>query len=228
MHYRYPYHTRFPDQAYLEELVASERQTFEASYSPLERLITYSGAAMNWVSDFILDPGVSWEKTVLAIDELYLTGTTPEWNTIIIEKANRNPHLLREIIASQPEVKMLFSTAKWSNKPILVRREEQKNKVFNGMHRVVAAICDGRTEISAFVGELTASSYQPVCEPHVVYDLLRAYIRQINPDRDGLITALRFLRKSYANVDALLHHRFNISGIPDPEIQKIIQETLQD
>lgn len=228
MHYRYPYHTTFPDPAYLDELIECERRKFETEATLLERLVVYSGTTMNWISDFILDSGISWRKEELPIDELYLTGTTPEWNKIIIEEAARNPQLLRNLLASQAEVRELFSSVEWNEKPILVRKDEGKNKVFDGMHRVIAGIRDGRTQITAFIGELTAPIYQPVCEPHVVYDLLRAYLRKINTDRQGLVVALRFLRKSYANVDSLLKQRFDFSGIPDEEIQEIIQEALQD
>lgn len=228
MHYHYPYETTFPDPAYLNELIEEERRKFEMDATPLEKLVVYSGTTMNWISDFILDPGISWRKEELPIDELYLTGTTPEWNKIIIEDAARNPQLLRNLLASKSEVRALFGSASWNEKPILFRKDENRNKVFDGMNRVIAGILDGRTQISAYIGELIAPIYQPVCEPHVVYDLLRSYFRTINTDRNGLLAALRFLRKSYANVDTLLKHRFNFSGIPDEEIQRIIQEALQD
>lgn len=228
MHYHYPYTTTFPDPKYLHELIQSEKTRFEENSTDLEKLVTYTSASLNWISDFVLDPGIMWQRRTLLIEELYLTGTIPEWNKVIIDEAQRDPQQLKDLFDTKPAIKDLFKAAVWNEKPILVRKEDGKNKVFNGMHRVIAAIRDEKKEIDAFVGELTDNSYHPVCEPHVVYDLLRAYIRKINTDRDGLIIALRFLRKAYTNVDALLRYRFDSSGIPDKEIQLIIKASLEN
>ncbi len=228
MHYQYPYTTTFPDLAYLEKLAEAERARFENTNSSLERLLTYSGVALNWMADYLLDPNVIWRNETIAIDSLYLTGTSPEWNKVIIDEAQRSPTKLHILIANKPALSEFFKNAQYDDSPILVRYEDDKNKVLNGMHRVIGAILDGKEHIEAFIGELKGATYTPVCEPHVVYDLLRAYIRGINPDRKGLIAALKFLRKAYSNVDELLKNRFGPDGIADDDIQAIIQDALTD
>lgn len=228
MHYRYPYRTTFPDLEYLEKLAETERARFEHTTSALDKLLTYSGAALNWMSDYLLDPLVSWRKETIAIDSLYLTGTSPEWNKVIIDEAERSPTKLHALIGSKPALRELFKNAQYDDSPILVRYEDDKNKVLNGMHRVIGTILDGRDHAEAFVGELTGQKHTPVCEPHVVYDFLRAYIRGTNLDRKGLVVALKFLRKAYSNVDDLLKNRFGPTGIADDEIQAIIQDALTD
>jgi hypothetical protein len=55
MHYRYPYLTTFPDLEYLEKLAEAERARFEHTTSSVEKLLAYSGAALNWMSDYLLD-----------------------------------------------------------------------------------------------------------------------------------------------------------------------------
>ncbi len=96
------------------------------------------------------------------------------------------------------------------------------------MHRVIEAALGGKDHVEAFIGELKGPKRTPVCEPHVINDLLRAHIRAPPPDRKSLIVALKVLRKAYVNVDDLLKNRLSPAGIADDEIQAIIQDALTD
>ena len=216
----------FPDKTYLENLLRNLRARAE-SRAEDELLLMYSGALLNWVGDFLTDEGVVWEKRELVLDDLYLTGTGPEWNKIIIDRCERSPEKLRELFTKEPETAEVFKEATSDPAPILVRVDEGILKVLDGMERVIAAIRDGKTTIEAYVGTLSGKP-TPHCEPHVVYDLLRAYQRGANRDREGLITALKFLRGAYTNVDGLLRDRFSKSWLPDDEIQEIIREALKN
>lgn len=227
MHYKYPTATSFPDLKLLGLILAQEKEKFEGTHTELEQLLTYSSSAMNWIADMILDPGMRWERKSLSVDTLYLTGTTPEWNKVILEQCERSPRKLRELFVTDPNMRSVFAAATGSSVPILIRFDEGLNKVFNGMHRAIAAIRDGQETIEAVIG-YSPEKFRTVCEPHVVYDLLRPYIRKLNSDRAGLIAALRYLRKCYVNVDELLRQRFSFDGIPNEEIQAIIQEVLKD
>lgn len=133
---------------------------------------------------------------------------------------------MRELFEKEPEAKNIFNDAIFDEVPILVRVDEEKYKVLDGMKRVIAAIRDGKTAIQAYVAEQNGIP-KPKCEPHVVYDLLRAYQRGVNHDRTELISALVFLRKSYTNVDELLRNRFAKNWLPDDEMQEIIREALK-
>lgn len=181
---------------------------------------------MNWQADFLLDETVKWRKRKITLDDLYLTGTNPKWNAIILGKCQRSPKKFKEYLKKNPGAKKIFGKAKFSAYPILVRHEDKKLKVLDGMNRVVSSLRDGREEIIAWVA-MSSKNPKPKVESHVIYDFLRSYHRGINKDKKGLVAALKFLRKSYSNVDHLLRERFNIKWVPDEEIQKIIKEALR-
>jgi hypothetical protein len=111
--------------------------------------------------------------------------------------------------------------------PVLIREEEGKLKVLYGIYNILNQIRAGEETVSAYLAIIKGTA-KPQCEPHVVYDLLRAYQRKINTDQAGLVAALKFLRGSYSNVGDLLQNRFNSGWVPDEEVQKIIQEALKD
>lgn len=216
----------FPDKKYLQNL-SRHTQSIIGRRLPLKnQLMAHSGVMLNWVSDYLTDSNIQWLKKKIKLDDLTLTGTNPRWNKIIIEKCERSPQKLRALFKTNKSLKSVFKTAKFSALPILVRLEKKKYSVLDGMYRVIAAIRDNKTGVAAFVAK-KAGKPKPQCEPHVVYDLLRAYQRGLNKDRKALITALRFLRKSYSNVTDLLKERFNKDWVRDEEIQKIIREALR-
>lgn len=215
----------FPDNQYLLSLIHDEESKAQNQLHK-DRLLTACSANLNWIADYVLDPNIEWIKEMLDIDDLYLTGTCPEWNKIIIDQCNRSAEKLRDLVAKDEAIAKKLCGKNDSNFPILIRYEDGKYKVLDGMHRVITIIIAGYPKINAFVGRLKGEP-QPQCEPHVVYDFLRSYHRGINRDREGLITALRFLRKSYSNVEKLLKERFSKEWIPSNEIQEIIQEALK-
>jgi len=220
--------TNFPDKKYLRALIKHLGGKLAKTHrDPIENLLAYSGMAMNWIADYVTDSSILWTKETLPLDSLYLTGTWPEWNKIIIDKSSRSPAKLRQLINSNPKTKNLFKDANWAEIPILIRFEEGKYKVLDGMTRTIAAIRDGKRTITAFVARQKGKRPKPSIEPHVIYDLLRAYHRGLNKDRKSLIIALRFLRKSYTNVDDLLKNRFSKTWVPSDEIQEIIKEALK-
>ena len=227
MHDRAPLLTTFPDPDYLANLVAHEQARFDREATDTERLLTLAGVSMNWLADILLDPNIEWMRQTLLVDDLYLTGTIPEWNKVIIDECQRSPRQLRERLAQDLAVRALFASVTSNPIPLLVRFDDDKYKVFDGMHRTIAAIRDDHTTIEAYVGRLaTGKNYRPVCEPHVVYDVLRPFLRKINTDKVGLRATLRYLLQSYSNVADLLKHRFNHAAVPDEEVQLIISEVL--
>lgn len=126
---------------------------------------------------------------------------------------------------SDPKVAALFHDIVVEDMPILVREDEGKMKVLDGMHRVIAAIRDGKAMITAYTARQN-SMPRPMCEPHVVHDLIRAYDRKLTKDRQGMIVELRYLRSCYANVDQLLRERFTGGWMPNQEIREIVDEVL--
>ena len=219
--------TSFPDKKYLRQFTEYEVAKANDRQDDLDRILTASGVMLNWVGDIMTDPGWQWERRRMMIDELTLTGTNPEWNKVLIDEAQRSPHKFRAMLTADPKLKKMFGQVDSSKRPIMVRRDEDKLKVFDGMHRVIGAILAGRQEIEAFIGTPPAKP-QPSCEQHVVYDLMRAYHQKRTTDRPGLVAALHYLRYAYANVDELLRTRFNRDWVADDEIQAIITEARRD
>ena len=217
----------FPDKDYMRELVRQLRAKVEAYQAdkPTDQLVMYSGAAMNWLGDYLTDEAIKWELKELLIDELRLSGTNPDWNEIVIDRCERSPKKLREMFRADADVIKRFQGAVYKPIPILVRYENGEYRVLDGMKRTIAAIRDGRETIQAYVATQAEKS-RPVCEPHVVYDMLRAYERGLSADRAGLVAALRFLRESYANVEDLLRNRFSDSWVHNKELQVIIKEVI--
>ncbi len=215
----------FPDREYTEILIDHLIRKTRQTNKPEDLLLMLSGASLNWIADFVLDESVAWEKREINVADLYLTGTNPEWNKIIIDRAQRSPEKLKRLMAEDSAVKTMLSNLVFDEVPILVRVDDGKLKVLDGMHRVVAAIRDNRKTVSAYIGTPSGNS-KPLCEAHVIYDLLRAYQRSIHKDRQGLIAALRFLKNNYVNVESLLRDRFNAEWIPDEGVQKVIREVL--
>ncbi len=219
--------TNFPDLDYLNGLIKYIKQKNARYEKPLDVLVKECSSSMNWIADYITDENALWTKEKILLDDLYLTGTHPEWNKIIIDKCERSPKKLKELFNSDNKIVKIFTEAKFDEAPILVRHEDGKYKVLDGMKRVIAAIRDDKKTILAYVARLKGRP-RPKCEPHLIYDLLKAYHRGLNKDREALITALKFLRKSYGNADYLLKERFSKSWVPSDEIQEIIQEALKD
>jgi hypothetical protein len=217
----------FPNQEDFKAIVEYFDSRVKSWQEPLTRLLMLSGASMNWLGDFFTDPNVSWSKRDLKIDGLWLTGTNPELNRFVIEQAERSPAKLRQILSTDPAAQKAFGNLDVEPGPILVREEEGKLKVLFGIYKVLGMIRAREDHVSVYLARVQGEA-QPQCEPHVVYDLLRAYQRKSSADREGLVAALRFLRRSYSNVDDLLQNRFGPGWVPDEDVQKIIQEALKD
>lgn len=221
-----PSATQFPDEAFLQGLLQRTREKFERHNGTTEQLLMYSGGVLNWVADYVTDVNVRWTKEEIEIDSLYLTGMGPAENVFVITQADRSAAKFRALLESDAEAQRVFAGITYDPAPILLRREEGNLKVLDGMHRVVGAIKKGKTVITAFVAHL-AQQPQPQCEPHVVYDILRAYERQGYQHEAEAVAALRFLRRSYANVDSLLRERFNGGWQTNAEVAKVITLALE-
>jgi hypothetical protein len=213
--------SKFPKE-YLEGLEQNHREKIEELLSVEERILMYSGARLNWIGEFINNKAISWELKTIPVDNLTLTGTGPEWNAIILDRAEGRPDKFRELL-KDPEIRKIFKDSKYIDIPILVRKENDKLKILDGMNRTIAAIRDDIFEIRAYIGTLNGNSL-PVVEPHVVYDFIRAYQR--GGEETDFVAGLRFLANSYSNVKTLLEERFNGSWVRNEKVQKLIGEIL--
>lgn len=176
---------------------------------PLQAILVEAGRRLNWIADYLTDKNILWKREKeFPIDQLTLTGTNTSWNDVILDRCHGSPQELRKLFQTDSVVKDIFASVKFADVAILVRFEEGKHFIFDGMNRVIAAIRDEKTTIDTFIATPKGKP-KPQCEAHVVYDFLRSYQREINRDRAGLIAALQFLLNSYSNVEDLLRHRFS-------------------
>lgn len=214
----------FP-KSYLEDLVKNHQEKVAKSQpDPADRLLTYSGSLLNWVGEYINDESVSWKLKKITINSLTLTGTGPEWNKITIEKAERKPDKLRELLKER-KIRKIFKECKFIDIPILVRVENDKLKVLDGMNRMIAAIRDGKKEIRAYIGTRKGQA-DPKIEPHVIYDFIRAF-QQRKGNEEDFKAGLRFLINAYSNTQELLKTRFTPQWINNEKISKLINEALR-
>ncbi len=214
----------FPKE-YLESLAKNHKEKVEERLQdPADRLLMYSGSLLNWVGERINDESISWKLETIPLEKIVMTGTSPEWNKITLEKAERDPLKLRKLFEDD-HIKNAFKESKFADVPILIREtEEGEYKVLDGMNRVIAAARDGIDEVRAYVGRSIGESQAKV-EAHVIYDLIRGFQLRGGSEED-FKASVRFLVNTYSNTRDLLKNRFNIYWVGDEKVQKLIKEAI--
>ena len=208
---------------YLEALAENHKEKVEEKLQdPADRLLMYSGSLLNWVGETINDESISWKLETIPLEKIVMTGTSPEWNKITLEKAGRDPMKLRKLF-EDGNIRNIFKESKFSDVPILIRETEKREyKVLDGMNRVIAAARDGIDEIRAYVGRSKGES-QAKIEAHVIYDLIRGFQLRGGSEED-FKAAIRLLLHTYSNTRGLLENRFSKDWVPDEKVQRLIKE----
>jgi hypothetical protein len=214
---------------YLKELAKHEKEKCgKYLEDPRKAILVHAGIALNWLGDFFANENIKWEKQIVDVNDIIFTGTNPKTNEILLQKCARKPSRLVPYLKEHPEDKeYLLSEASYSDKPILLRISEGKYKVVDGMHRFVGSVLQEKDEIEAYVA-INESEILPVCEPHVVYDLIRGFIRNAKDDegKEDLFHSLKLLSRTYSNVDKLLKERFNSKYESDEDVQEVISKVI--
>jgi hypothetical protein len=218
---------------YLYHLALHEEEKSQLlTIDPREKILINAGIRLNWMGDYLANPNIVWsELTKINVNDIQFTGTNHKWNQILIQQCDRSPARFHELITQNPQIKEMFHVESSYNPdlPILVRKSEDagKYKVFDGMHRFVGALINGQSTIMVYFPK-NEEEILPWCENHVVYDLIRGFMRNAN-DSDGelqLLYALKLLLRTYGNVrEYLVLLLAQEVGITKPT-QKIIQKAL--
>jgi hypothetical protein len=166
------------------------------------------------------------------LDQIVLTGMYGELNEILIKRCRRNPKKLQELMKKSPKVeKLIKKHASYKKLPIIVRHDEEnigtKYKVLDGMNRVLGKIVKNEEKFKAYY-PLNEFDHLPICEPHVIYDLIRGYQRNAR-DKKGkeqLYEALCLLARTYENVIPLLKERFGPERVFEDDVQEVIKRVL--
>ena len=198
---------------------------------PRARILVNAGIRLNWHGDFFANSEIKWQELELPIEKVQLAGTSLEWNKILIDRCKRSAVKFKELIRKHPEIREKFTReASFGDELILVRESEDKGfyKVLDGMHRFVGALLRDKEKIKVWFS-INGKEHLPICESHVVYDLIRAYIRNAKDEQGKaeLYHALKLLSRTYANVKDLLCNRFNENYVHDDEVQNIIKKVLK-
>lgn len=217
---------------YLQDLAVHEDEKSKKNLQePRKKILVNAGIRLNWLGDYFANPKIKWEEKILPIEKIQFTGTSPKWNKILTEKCGRSVKKFKELLKNKPNLKKIFEgESSFGNETILVRVSEDKGmfKVLDGMHRFVGAVLKGDQNIKVFV-PINEKNVLPICEEHVVYDLIRGFMRNAK-DRQGkteLYYALTLLLRTYGNVEVLLKKRFNKKYVHDDDVQDIIKKVLK-
>lgn len=220
-------------QIYLKKLAnhCEKKQKFHLD-DPRKKILVFSGVGLNWLGDYFANPKITWQIKKIPVEKIEFGGTSPEWNKILIDKCQRSVAKFKSLIKKNPKIYQQFKKKVIFNKEIIIVRLGDKKgyyKVLDGMHRFMEAVLSNKKSICAYV-PVNETKYLPICEAHVVYDLIRGFERNAN-DKEGrqeLYHALKLLSRTYANVKKLLINRFNKNYVHNAEIQKIIKKVLKD
>jgi hypothetical protein len=219
-------------EKYIIDLANHEDEKSKSFLDPRKRILVNAGIRLNWIGDFLANPNIKYKKTKVLINQVLFTGTTPDWNKVLIDKCERSVEKFQELIKQDEEIKERFTKeASFGNEPILMRGPDEKGfyRVFDGMHRFVGAVIEKRKTVTAYV-PINKDKHLPVCEAHTVYDLIRGFQRHAKDDsgKTELYHALKLLARTYENVIELLETRFNSTYVADDEVQGIIKNVIKE
>ncbi len=216
---------------YLKKLVEHEKERCFKNYIKDSRdaMIVLWWIALNWMWDLLWTPKGKYTLKNVKIEDIILTWTTPETNEITINKANRSVTELKKIIKNDKKIlKQIKKVAIYSTEPVLLRKTwENKYKSFDWMHRIVWHIIKWKEYIEAYVLE-NQSEFLPNIEPHVIYDIIKAYQRskRTEIDKQEFIWAIKLMARNTENTKKLLKNRFNSKYIMDDDLQKLIKNVI--
>lgn len=217
---------------YIEKLADHEDRKYKSINDPRKRILVDAGIGLNWLGDYLSNPNIEYKKINLSIYKVLFTGTSPEWNKILIDRCERSAKKFQKLIDRDKSIKKKFiHKASYGLEPILVRHSDKKGyyKVLDGMHRFIGAVIKKRRIIKAFI-PINEDEHLPICEAHVVYDLIRG-VKRHAADEQGeaeLYHSLKLLARTYENVTYLLKNRFNSDYVVDERIQKIIKKVIRE
>ena len=218
-------------EKYIKDLAAHEERKSKPFLNPRMRILVNAGIRLNWIGDYLANPKIRFRKIKVAVDKVLFTGSSPAWNKILLERCHKSVREFRELIGKNQTIRKKFvKEASYSLEPILLRGPDDKGfyRVFDGMHRFVGAVIKNRKTISAYV-PVNEQKQLPVCEAHVVYDLIRGFQSSAKDKRGEiqLYHALKLLARTYENVAGLLKTRFNHKYLPDRTVQRVIRQALK-
>ncbi|MBU4216849.1 hypothetical protein L6270_03410 [Candidatus Parcubacteria bacterium] len=218
-------------EQYLENLGKHEDEKSKSLLDSRGLILVNAGIHLNRIGDYIANPKIKYKKIRIPMEKILFTGTEPDWNKILIEKCHRRVDEFKTLVAKDDRIrKKMESEASFGNETILLRESNEAGYylVFDGMHRFVGAVLKNKKNILAYV-PINEKKHLPICEAHVVYDLIRSFqrVKKDKISKQELYCALRLLARTYENVIGLLEKRFDFKNLPDEDVQEIIKKVVE-
>jgi hypothetical protein len=219
-------------EKYLHDLAKHESKKSKSFLDSRKSILVNAGIRLNWLGDFLANPRINYKKKDVAVENILFTGTTPDWNKVLMDKCDRSVKKFQDLIKVDKKIKKKFTAeASFGTEPILMHGPDEKGfyRIFDGMHRFVGSVIENRKTITAYI-PTNSKKHLPICEAHTVYDLIRGFERNAN-DEEGkteLYHALKLLVRTYENVLELLMKRFDSAHISNIEVQKIITKVIEE
>lgn len=217
---------------FLDKLAIHESIKNEDFLDSRGKILVNAGIQLNWLGDFLSNPKIKYKKAVLPVYKILFTGTNPEWNVVLLERCKRLVKDFQVLIKEDEKLREKFiSESSFGKEPILVRKTDKDDvyQVLDGMHRFVGAVINGKESVDVYV-PINEDEHLPVCEPHVIYDLIRGFQRNAkeNEGKKELYYALKLLSRTYENVNELLNKRFSFEYMADRNVQDVIDRILKE
>lgn len=218
-------------EAFLTRLADHEDEVCKSKLDARSRILVNAGIRLNWTGDYLANPAMEFQLIEVPVNNILFAGTEPGWNKILIDQCHASVQEFRTLFESNEDIRNKFlQEASFSEEPLLLIPAGNQGfySVFDGMHRFVGAILKDKNTVTGYA-PVNAGRQLPVCEAHVVYDLIRGFQRNARNEegRHDLFCALRLLCRIYANVPALLENRFNMEYVADVEVQQVIRDVLE-
>lgn len=221
------------DKSYLDKLVKHEMWTYFKDYckNPQDAMILLWWVALNSMWDYLGNSEAKYERKLIKLEDIYLTWTTPDINKITLDICNRDVNKFKKLLEQDNKLKIKLENwaSFWEETILLIDLWNWKYKSFDWMHRIVWHILSWKKEIDAYVLK-NQNDFLPNCEPHVIYDIIKAYQRsnRNTQDRCDFIWALNLMIKNVWNTKNLLSNRFDANHLKDNDVQNIIKEVLKN
>ena len=217
---------------YLKRLADHEEEKArEYLNDPRNKILVYAGVHLNWLGDFFANPEIVWEKRKVSVFDIKFAASDPAWTEILINQCERSVKRFLELIKEKPELKNTFNKDVYNKEGLLLIRAHKDGGfiVLDGMPKFVYLLMDGEEEVEVYL-PVNEKEELPICEPHVIYDLIRGFTRNAS-DAEGaesLYHGLLLLCRAYRNASELLIERFNATRVFEKEVQDVIVKVLKE
>lgn len=218
--------------SYLQDLASHESFKTNTTLDSRQKILVNAGVQLNWMGDFLANPKIEYQRLEVPLNKIQFTATEPEWNEILMIKCDASIQKFQDLILADETLKEKFNQeASFGEEPILLVGPNNQGfyRPFDGMHRLVGAAINRKETISAYV-QIKENDHLPICEAHVIYDLIRGFQRNAkdNQGKIELYHALKLLARTYENVISLLKNRFGPERIHDEDVQEVLKSVIAE